>query len=68
MVTDEALSAVGTLCVLLESLSLYSFQRFSDKLGLEAVAAGCSELTRLEVNGCHNITTYGLESIGRACM
>nr|GEW72649.1 WRKY transcription factor 7 [Tanacetum cinerariifolium] len=32
-------------------------------MGLEAVAVGCSELAYLEVNGCHNIGTYGLESI-----
>lgn len=37
-------------------------------MGLEAVAAGCKELTHLEVNGCHNIGTMGLESIARSCL
>ncbi|CAI9117380.1 OLC1v1018764C1 [Oldenlandia corymbosa var. corymbosa] len=35
---------------------------------MQAVAVGCSNLTHLEVNGCHNIGTAGLESIGKVCM
>ena len=34
---------------------------------METIAAGCKELTHLEVNGCHNIGTLGLEFIGKSC-
>lgn len=36
--------------------------------GLGAIAIGCKELTHLEINGCHNIGTNGLESVGKYCM
>jgi len=47
-------------------LTLIDCYFLSDK-GLEAIATGCKELTHLEVNGCHNIGTLGIEYIGRSC-
>jgi len=47
-------------------LTLSDCYFLSDK-GLEAIATGCKELTHLEVNGCHNIGTLGLESVGKSC-
>ncbi|GJZ42054.1 F-box/LRR-repeat protein 4-like protein [Tanacetum coccineum] len=60
-----SLCAIGKGCKNLKSLSDCYF--LSD-MGLEAVAASFSELAHLEVNGWHNIGTYGLESIERSCM
>ncbi|GJS79563.1 F-box/LRR-repeat protein 4-like protein [Tanacetum coccineum] len=61
----RSLCAIGKGCKNLKSLSDCYF--LSD-MGLEAVAASFSELAHLEVNGWHNIGTYGLESIERSCM
>ncbi|URD76169.1 LRR [Musa troglodytarum] len=67
-ISDESLQAVGSYCSSLEQLALYSFQRFTDSdQSLEAIARGCTKLTNLEINGCHNIGTSGLEYIGRLC-
>ncbi|GKB20550.1 ALP1-like protein [Tanacetum coccineum] len=60
-----SLCAIGKGCKNLKSLSDCYF--LSD-MGLEAVAAGFSEPAHLEVNGWHNIGTYGLESIERSCI
>ncbi|KAK9903108.1 hypothetical protein M0R45_001248 [Rubus argutus] len=57
-VTDEVLIAVGNCCSSMEFLALYTFQKFTDK-GLRAIGNG--------LNGCHNIGTWGLESIGKSC-
>ncbi|KAE8698213.1 hypothetical protein F3Y22_tig00110600pilonHSYRG00001 [Hibiscus syriacus] len=44
-----------------------SDRNFLGERGLEAIASGCTEFTHLEVNGCHNIGTIGLESVGKSC-
>ncbi|XP_076957773.1 uncharacterized protein LOC143633334 [Bidens hawaiensis] len=66
MVTDEALTAVGRLCVLLESLALLSFQRFSDK-SLCAIGKGCKKLKSLMLSDCYFLSDKGLEAVAAGC-
>ncbi|KAI3515619.1 hypothetical protein L1887_14520 [Cichorium endivia] len=49
------------LCQRLESLSIRNVADLND-MGLIAIARGCSDLTKFEVQGCKNITVRGMRT------
>ncbi|KAK4405656.1 F-box/LRR-repeat protein 4 [Sesamum angolense] len=59
-ITDEACK------LLVFSVYHWSYWLYTASRNLQT-AAGCPELMHIEVNGCHNIGTDGLKSIGKFC-
>ena len=58
--------AIGGGCKKLRTVTLSDSYYVSDR-SLAAIASGCPQLAVLEINGCHNIGTAGLQAVGRFC-
>lgn len=58
--------AIGGGCKKLRVVTLSDSYYVSDR-SLAAIASGCPNLAVLEINGCHNIGTAGVQAVGRSC-
>ncbi|GBG71551.1 hypothetical protein CBR_g8969 [Chara braunii] len=66
-VSNVGISAVGSCCGALESLSLFECNDISDE-GLAAVGRGCRLIEKLHLFKCSQIGNKGLQGIAQGCL